>query len=322
MEKHKHDHCKYIRVFRDIASEEESENANLEDEIESVYSEEELDEMTELEQFNARILEEDDEDFLLSYYFPKLPTPNDYRYKLISKYCNKDYAYGMERNKCLEFEILARDKSNVYAIEKAVDFYTKNESILQKYCEINNAVAKLPHTNNGKIYSVRKTLQGMARGDRLQKYLERKSAHSLNSIDVAQTMQELLKLRLVTYKYYSQEEKFEHWAINPKIYDIINMFTFKDNPYSDYKVIPLANSPEGKITSYQIESRTDPRKYFQSLVKLNEFTTFRSTVPIGKVYMNPNTNSYHKWYVENKVAYKSYYPALREYSKFSIDMDI
>lgn len=323
MEKHKHDHCKYIRVFRDIASTEANENTNVEDdEIESIYSEEELDAMTELEQFNAQTLEEDDDDFLLLYYFPKLPTPNDYRYKLIFKYGDKDHAYGMERTRCLEFEILARDKNNVYAIEKAVDFYTKNELILQKYCEINNAVAKLPHSNDGKIYSVRKKLQGMARGERFQKYLERKSAHSLSSIEVAQTMLELLKLRLIPYKYYSQEEKFEHWAINPKIYDIINMFTFKDNPYADYKVIPLANSPEGKIKSYQIEARTDSRKYFQSLIKLNGFTTFRSTVPIGKVYMNPNTNSYHKWYVENKVMYKSHYPALREYSKLNIEMDM
>lgn len=313
MKKNKHDHCKYIRVFRNIVSGEECE---------SIYSEEELDAMTELEQFNAQPLYEDDEDFLLVYYFPKLPTPNDHRYKLISKYGDKDHAYGMERTRCLEFEILARDKNNVYAIEKAVDFYTKHESILQKYCEINNAVGKLPHTSREKVYSDRKKLQGMTRSERFQKYLERKSAHSLHSIDIVQTMLELLKLRLVPYKYYTQEEKFEHWAINPKIYDIINMFTFKDNPYSDYKVIPLANSPEGKIKSYQIEARTDSRKYFQSLVKLNEFTTFRSTVPIGKVYMNPNTNSYHKWHIENKVMYKSHYPALREYSKLNIEMDM
>ena len=337
-----------------------------------IYAEEEMDTFNEIEQYNNDSIKsefefdvddldekelnetkeeaqvnknaQEDKEFFLLYYIPKLPNPLDERYQIIKKYVSNDFAQGMEKKRCLEFEIMARDKENVYAIENAILFYNNNYNYFKNYND------REPISN----YNIYNRLKNL-----------------------------LKELRLIEYKYYQEHDKFIHWAINPFIYEIINFFTYNENPEYGYKVIPLATAKNGNYLSRQVDSLTQIEKYtfpyyynfkintlsnigcwhkgkyitcklflpikiikwslnnvkaipiyklpkysswYQSFSKIYDATTSMKEVQISessrKSKFTKNLSyKYNEEAMLNKIIYNGYYPKIREHSKIVIEIE-
>lgn len=142
-------------------------------------------------------------------YFPKVPTHSDERYNIIKKYAckfnlsNKTDYFCTEQNNCLTFELFARNPKNIKAIEEIVSIYETKKKDIELFFDL--------------IFEKETALK--KHGVHKLKKETRDEIHR-----VCSTLNEKLKLlKLVPYKYYHENEMFQHWAINPKIYAVMNL---------------------------------------------------------------------------------------------------
>ena len=237
---------------------------------------------------HSTIDEKDDQEFFLLYFLPKLPTPSDTRYAFIRDTV-KD---PLDRNRCIEFETMARDKDNVYAIENAIDFYGKNLNIFQK---LDQAQSDTEIDLTKIDYEIR---------DKMITFLK--------------------SLRLIEYKYYHDEDKFIHWSINPFIYEIINYFNPDDSVYNQYKVHNLVNNEE--MTSYQIDDLESKRKWFQATEFLNEKIFCTRSVVIDKrsfeKKFSESPDTYNQYAIEHRLIRKYVYPKIHEQTRLVIEVEM
>lgn len=257
-----------------------------------------IDDLNELEQLNSTTGEPDilSQLFLLDY-LPKLPTPDDQRYKNISQYGSKTYAFGMERNRCLEFEILARDKNNVQAIEEAIQFYDLNSNIIDSYSE---------HQKNMKLVALAEN------ADVPEDDQETKTYKILRD--------KLQSLRLLPFKNYHKSEQFEHWAINPKIYTLMNIYN-PEQLFSHYKMIPLHENPKDtRDRTYQLDGKG--ASFFVSEKPLNEHAIFHTSTPIHAKFIDTTTGNFNKKAIMHRIVAQHIYPQKREHSKLYIEIDM
>lgn len=176
-------------------------------------------------------------------YFSRIPTPDDERYKTIKKYAckfddsDKTEHFCTERYNCLNFELSARNPKNVEAIEEVVALYDKNQDKINLFHDL--------------IFKRDTAFQSHNIDD-----LSKESEHDL--LTLASVLNDKLKkLILVPYKFYNtEEEKFKHWAINPEIYDIINIL---------YRCFSLPVIETVQVLSYgdeKIQFRTKKTHYY------------------------------------------------------------
>lgn len=152
-----------------------------------------------------------DEDYLFLFkYLPKLPRADDERYKRIKKYAckhdvsNKTDLFCTERFNCLKFELYVRNPKNVEAIEDIVSIHAKHEKELALFHDL--------------IFERPTALEK----HNIENFTKEDEEKLLN---LAGELNEKAKnLLLIPYKHYNtDDEKFQHWGINSKIYEIINL---------------------------------------------------------------------------------------------------
>ncbi|QSZ41208.1 hypothetical protein GJV85_03465 [Sulfurimonas aquatica] len=152
----------------------------------------------------------EDDDMFFFRYFPKIPHRDDERYKTIKKYAckfnasNKTDKFCTEQYNCLIFELAARVPKNVQAVEEAVALYEKNESQLHLFYDLVFYKDIALEKNNREKLT--------------------KEEESELFLIASQLNDKVKNLQLVRYQYYSYErDKFQHWSINHKIYEIVNL---------------------------------------------------------------------------------------------------
>lgn len=228
------------------------------------------------------------DNFFLLRYLRKKPTPLDARYKIIEKYADKNYHHGLERYRCLELEILARDPDNVYAIEKVITFYEKNRSTFDQYLHITNPPSQ------------EITL-------------------------ICTELKERLKdLRLVEYKFYQKYEKFEHWSINPKIYEVMNEVLKEENIFEKYRFKHFIGYDQIDL----IENGQVKQSRSRMTTILNDYTLFNQTTHLAKYTerkfkdVTGFSNRFSHDTNDNDIEYTYYYPRCREYPTLNIKLEL
>ena len=252
-----------------------------------------------------------DRKFFLFYFFQQCPSPDDERYKFIKKISSKNYKHGLERSRCFEFEILARDQNNVYAIEDTIDYYNANREIIEKYY---HTPKKFKFFESTKITNI----------SDLDKFRDEDTF-------ICSTFKYKLKnLRLIEYKYFKEQEKFQHWAINPTIYEIMNEILYKENEKYKYKITNLSNdiqqldqykytadNKQKIINSWNCKNQLiNEYTYLSTIVNLTEYSNHK--FPIVGNYTAKFSNDSQK----NEVVYSYHYPRCREYPKLTMTIDL
>jgi len=288
-------------------------NAPTIDYLTSIFTKEEEEEKNSNNVYNEEAIDGSLSDYEIygigdNYPFPeptkKLPHINSDIYKKIHYYANKNYAHGMELKNCIEFEIVARDKDNVLAIKDAIKYYIKHFEIIKNYF-----------------------------GNKLN-FEDKQKCIELTHL--------LSNLKLVEFKYYEEKEKFEHWSINPFIYEIINYFKQDDNPKKIFKVVTTSSKKDTSINSYITDisnrnkfyttqselfrAKAKETKWVQSNRLINNYTLFTKKIFASFDYSSGYKrrfikNTYNEEKIVNKIIYQNHYPKVREHPTLNIEID-
>lgn len=287
----------------------------------------------------------DADDLFFFRHFPNVPNIEDERYKTIKKYAckfdesDKTENFCTERYNCLKFELSARNPKNVEAIEEVVTTYEKEKEQLELFHDL--------------IF-----MQDIA--------LEKHNIATFTKDDesnlliLASSLNDKIKaLVLVPYRYYNEhEERFSHWAINPKIYDVVNLLfrCFSLPIVEEIKILSDHNNEKiqfktQKTYYYDIDRSTslnpndyrfqDEREYVKTIHyyeayflehinKLNNFSFLIQSIKLPKLFdlefMDYGDNmEYFKLNsvnVNKKVVPIQYYPDLEGNRKVDFEINV
>jgi len=258
-----------------------------------------------------------DENYFLFYFFTLLPDKDEARYEIIKCYTDKNHNYGLEYKVAIQFEIQARVKENVYAIEDAVAYYKDNflKDGIFKYDSFHNF-------DNSKI-GINTNATPLVSEEPYKNYL--KHIEYLTKL--------IKKLVLVPYQIYTEHNKFEHWSINPFIYEIVNFVYYYDNTVraSQYKII--SHDEKNKITTFQITSEFENvHQYHRAMLmknnmKLEQNIALNYESALGEkelteLEVDILQLDVKRDTISNTVRYSYYYPKIKEYSTLNIAVDL
>lgn len=287
-----------------------------------------------------------DEDYLFLFkYLPKLPSADDERYKRIKKYAckhdvsNKTDLFCTERFNCLKFELYVRNPKNVKAIEDIVSIYAKHEKELALFYAL---IFERP------VDLEKDPIENSTKEDE-DKLLS--LAWDLN--------EKAKNLLLVPYKYYNaDDEKFQHWGINPKIYEIINLL-IKCFGLPIMHTIQVLNEKDGEkrqlkttrtyyyhINRVQLDNPEDhpfqnensyvkfiqytDTYFIEHIKKLNDFSVLVQSIQLAKPldldFMDYADNveffALNRGSIDRKVIPIHHYPDIGESTKVNFEIDI
>lgn len=287
-----------------------------------------------------------DEDYLFLFkYLPKLPRADDERYKRIKKYAckhdvsNKTDLFCTERFNCLKFELYVRNSKNVEAIEDIVSIHVKHEKELALFHDL--------------IFERPTALEK----HNIENFTKEDEEKLLN---LAGELNEKAKnLLFIPYKHYNtDDEKFQHWGINPKIYEIINLL-IKCFGLPIMHTIQVLNEKDGekrqlKTTrtyyyhinraellnheDYPFQNENSYVKiiqytdtyFIEHIKKLNEFSVLVQSIqlarPLDLDFMDYADNveffALNRSSIERKVIPIHHYPDIGESTKVNFEIDI
>ncbi len=281
-----------------------------------------------------------DRDYFLFYFYPILPSTRDTRYETIKRYTSKDYNYGLEYKVAIQFEIQARRKENVYAIEDAVtyykDYFLKDGAFIYESfhnfdnskINANTSITPPPpvesyvhNTTENKAYEPQNiAISNSKPYENYLKYIE----HLTNLVK---------KLLLIPYQIYTEHNRFEHWSVNPFIYDIVNFVYYYDNTVTQSQYKMISHDEKKKISTFQITSEfVNTHQYHQTMLMKNNMRLEQNIalnyesalgekdlteLEVDILKLNVNRNI-----ISNNVRYSYYYPKIKEYSTLNIEVDL
>lgn len=260
-------------------------------------------------------VEESFSNFFLFRLFPYLPDIEDCRYEVIRKYTSSNSEFGIERNRCIAFELAVRNKKNIEDIEKAIAYYLEYDDILKEFA------------SNLERYGGQYVVT---------------STHD-EPKPICKQMNELCilakNLKLIPYKNYLKVNLFLHWGLNSIIYNIVDFCFYYENGYT-HNIKEKINEEQELNFSYKTPAKlteSDDEAVERELM-LNNVTVLHQKYSLPKGFRGSLTDGtaifdelnsdklkselQNPSKIDNKIFHSFQYPQLETYSKITIEIEL
>lgn len=265
---------------------------------------------------NNDFLEATYSDYFLLRLFPFLPDINDCRYKIIQEYTTdyKKSSFTIERNRCIAFELAARNKENTNDIKNIISYYTKHEDTIDELLGIMEIRGReyIHQNNNAEITPLKDIFENMC--------------------SMAK------KLKLIPYKDYPSAKMFPHWVINPDAYRIVGMCAYYEGVNSFKHHVSINKQ---KDTGYGLKITPSAELYDVTVERnknLSDTVNFKQTYVVsedtietgqegsdimdGIVFDKLKKNIQNSNDISHIITQNFQYPKIENYSKMTIEVEL